>query len=197
MKNLFFFFFIVNISFGLSFFDSVLYNITDYFKENIETNPNFKIYLPLIKNIIKDIESQKNRASLTAQKILILSILLKVFCANEEDISEEYIKKECYKSIKKICKKKRASDNYFSLLMIAEANDKIIKIKNYTDYCKKIAPHWFDKSPYFEDKVEYKGPNLKKSIDQLSFKFINENLFGPVYFIFIYALTQIAVDTIK
>lgn len=197
MKIIFFLFFLYNISFSLTLFDSVLYTISDEFQNYIEINPNFRIYSFFFNNCIKDMQLKNNTISLVAQKILILSILLEAFCLGVKDISIKYIKKEFYKSLKKQFKIKKSSNNYFSLLIIADAYNRLEKIKNYTDYCKIIAPHWFSKESYCKDNVEYEGPNLKKSIDTENLILINENLFGPVYFIFIYALTKIASDIIK
>jgi hypothetical protein len=197
MKSVFFVFCFYTVSFGVSFFDSVLFNISDQFKNQIETNPNFKIYACFIDDLIQQIQIKKNRASIVAQKILILAILQEAYCKGIRDISILNIKKEFYKSFKKICKKKFINDNYFSLLMIVDAYDRLFAIEKYTDYAKNVASHWFNKNSYFEDEVEYVGPQLKKSIDDSKIKIIDENVFGPVYIIFIYALTKVAYDSIK
>ncbi len=197
MRIIFVFCFLYNICFSLTFFDSLLYTISDEFENYIEINPDFKIYSFLINNCIKHMRVKKNTISLIAQKILILSILLEAFCAGKKDISMQYIKKKFDQEFKKKFKMKKFRDNYFSLLIIADAHDRLKKIKNYDNYCKIIAPHWFSEESYFKDNVEYKGPNLKKTIDSKNFIFVNEYLFGPVCFVFIYALTKIVSDSIK
>lgn len=189
------FFFLLN-DYSFSFFDSVLYNVEGCFQKYVETNRQYIIYSFMQEAVLEEVKSKKNKASLIAQKILLLSMMCEAF-VEKKCISKEIMKKKLNYYIKKINKKKPFNNNYFSFLMIDQAYYIFNNIKNYNDYCISIAPHWFNQESYFEDNIEYKGPQIKKIIDKSNLQLIDENNFASSYFIFIYALTKIVHDTIK
>ena len=90
-----------------------------------------------------------------------------------------------------------SNSNFYALLIINEAYNIFQTIEKYYQYCLSIAPHWFDKKSYWDNDIEYNGPHLTKKINNKGIKLINENVFGPMYFIFLYALSNMVHDIIK
>ncbi len=181
----------------LTYMDSVLYSVDDYFKKYVGQNPNYKIYE---WGLLSCIENKKDSVFLTSQKILILSILCKLFIEGK-CISKKILKNkvaDCFDKIYKeecLDEEKCHNKNNFLVFIIKKAYSIFNSIEGYNSYCLSVAPDWFSKEAYFENNVEYKGPNLKLPISNMLK--INEKRFGPEYLIFVYALTNMVKDNIS
>lgn len=95
--------------------------------------------------------------------------------------------------MKKINLKGVFNNTQLSLLLIKKAYE-IFSQNNYKTYCISVITEWFNKKSYICNGVEYQGPNFNILLSNDKKLLLKEDLFGPSYFIFLYALSATVND---